>query len=310
MRETLASGLGGGLDSVNASVIYFALKTEGKPSALGSVRQAPQSSITGPEDIFAESGCWVSDKSRVLYVKPNGPTRYPEPHIAREIGENVLFLSYMHGEKFNVQKLREAIIAAKKKYEIKHMFFVDGGGDSLTFRPEDASGNSENYVDPFYGGDSATLEALSGLDNVYMGVVSVGLDIKEVAFAENLERLRSVGAYYGRVNLRTGEKEDYRLNHLLSFSEDFLPGYFNLAERVMVIKEEDLQDSSKTMSHTGVVTYHALKGNYGMRRTFINWEPEHNGVKGTEVKPDHTWMYFFDPSKIHELKLRMNKMTR
>lgn len=37
------------------------------------------------------------------------------------------------------------------------MFFVDGGGDSLTIRSSDAAGSSENANSPFVGGDSVSL---------------------------------------------------------------------------------------------------------------------------------------------------------
>jgi hypothetical protein len=37
------------------------------------------------------------------------------------------------------------------------MIFVDGGGDSLTFKTEDAAGTSENNSDVFAGGDSISL---------------------------------------------------------------------------------------------------------------------------------------------------------
>ncbi len=51
------------------------------------------------------------------------------------------------------------------------------------------------------------------------------------------------------------------------------------------------------------MTYHALKGDFGNQRTYVPWEPE----GGVDVKPEHCWMYFFDASKIHELKLEINK---
>jgi hypothetical protein len=41
------------------------------------------------------------------------------------------------------------------------------------------------------------------------------LDIDEEAFQENVKMLEERGAYYGRVNLRTGEQEKYRLGKIL-----------------------------------------------------------------------------------------------
>ena len=47
-------------------------------------------------------------------------------------------------------------------------------------------------------------------------------------------------------------------------------------------------------SHTATVTYHALKGEYGMHRTYVPWEPKNEaGEKGVNVTPEHCWMYAF-----------------
>lgn len=62
------------------------------------------------------------------------------------------------------------------------MFFVDGGGDSLTLKASDSAGTSQNSNDPFAGGDSLSLQALAGVTNAYLAVISVGLDISEQAF--------------------------------------------------------------------------------------------------------------------------------
>lgn len=40
-------------------------------------------------------------------------------------------------------------------------------------------------------------------------------------------------------------------------------------------------EPNKAKSHTAVVTYHAMKGNFGIKRTYVPWEP----VEGVEVKP-------------------------
>jgi hypothetical protein len=45
-----------------------------------------------------------------------------------------------------------------------------------------------------------------------------------------------------------------------------------------------------------------MKGNFDIRRTYVPWEPE----GGVLVKPEHCWMYFFDASKIHGIKLELN----
>lgn len=160
-------------------------------------------------------------------------------------------------------------------------------------------------------------------------------------------RLRS-GGYFGRVNLRTGEKEDFTLGHLLAFKpgyadrqvlyspptlhamRSFLDRYFALASEVLVLQESQLKHAPKPgeaverlPSHTGTVTYHALKGEFGRHRTFVPWEPRNAaGEKGVNVHADHCWMcdshfaslpcsrrrlrYFFDASKVEEVKLARN----
>jgi hypothetical protein len=139
----------------------------------------------------------------------------------------------------------------------------------------------------------------------------MGLDIKEDGFHNNLKTLEERKGYFGKVNLRTGEKESYRLGQLIKFEKtNFLKHYFDFAKKILVLTEEDLKlkgEHKKTMSHTGTVTYHALKGEFGVHRTFVAWEPKQkDGKKGVDVKPEHCWMYFFDPRKVEQLKLDMN----
>ena len=187
------------------------------------------------------------------------------------------------------------------------MVFVDGGGDSLTFTVQDADGTTENTTDPFVGGDSIVLEALADIPNIYLAVVAVGLDVSEIGFQKNIELLKTKNAYFGRINLTTGEKDNYQLDEIVKFDKGFLAPYFDLSEKLLVLEEQDLDNSNKTMSHTAVVTYHAMKGNYGIHRTHVMWEQEIDGKKGTLVKPEHCWMYFFDASIIHQLKVELNK---
>ena len=79
-------------------------------------------------------------------------------------------------------------------------------------------------------------------------------------------------------------------------------------------------------SHTGSVAYHALCGNYGVRRTYVSWEPFVEAVdgnvddgdddgtdsseathyrRGVRVTPEHARMYFFDAGAIHAVKLEL-----
>jgi len=97
----------------------------------------------------------------------------------------------------------------------------------------------------------------------------------------------------------------FQLDHLMIFEKLDLKSYFEFAETILILDEKDYKDPSKTPSHTATVTYHALKGEYGIHRTFVKWEPKTDGKKGVEVKPSHCWMYFFDAKIVQELKLEI-----
>jgi len=141
-------------------------------------------------------------------------------------------------------------------------------------------------------------------------VISVGLDINEAAFQYNVKRIKEKGGYYGRVNIVTGEKDEFTLN-LISFKDGFLEKYFNLAEAILQLTEKDTQNPEKMPSHTATVTYHAVKGHYGLQRTFVPWEPVSiDDVKGVIVKPEHCWMYFFNPTIVEALKLELNHKSK
>jgi hypothetical protein len=302
-KKFLACGLGGGLDVINTSLIYYAAKQQGIPITLGSSRPAPLNRIVNHHP-FSDCGTWIHQSSSIDYGGISSPKRYCEPKVSSILEEEVLFFSRKYQGKDAVPQLRQAILQAQKSYGA-NMFFVDGGGDSLILTKEDAAGTADNFDDPFEGGDSKVLEALSGIDS-YLAVIAVGLDVSEQGFQKNIEKLYDKNAYFGRVNLATKEKELYQLNHLIDFEGDFLKQYFDLAENILVLNEEDLNNPEKTTSHTAVIAYHALKGNYGIQRTFVPWEPTTDGQKGTLVKLEHAWMYFFDAGKIHELKLELN----
>ena len=289
MTKILVSGLGGGLDVLNASLLYFA----SKDSDLGTVRKSQIESISDCCR-FSENGAWITGKS---YRRG----RFIENMVAEHLGCRLAYFSRNHDGKPDPARLREALISLGHE----HRIFVDGGGDSLILREEDACEGSETS-DPFKGGDAETLEALSGLENCYLAAVSVGLDIDRARFMSNLELLDRKGAYLGKVNPVTGEREDYRLNGIIDFDEVSLARYFGLIENVLVLNEEDLLDPGKMISHTAAVTYHAMRGNSGIRRTYTPWEPETDGKRGVLVEPEHQWIYFFDAGKIHEIKKKVN----
>jgi len=100
------------------------------------------------------------------------------------------------------------------------------------------------------------------------------------------------------------------LDHLLQLNNPkFLADFFQFAEQILVIKPDDLKDPNKTKSHTAVVTYHALHGNYGPQNTFLEWGINFpGGVKGADVKAEHCWMYFFNPTVVEQVKRDFNKV--
>ncbi len=290
----LISGLGGGLDCVNASLPYYFLKEEN--TVLGSVRPIPQKDLKNIVR-FSDNGCWVYSNSVINYAR-----RKPEPQLASLLNKSLAFFSAIPEES---ERLSAAFNQVKKERDLETLLFIDGGGDSLILTPDDGIKESEN-TDPFEGGDAITLQALEKVPCSYLGVISVGLDISEKAFHTNIERLAQQKGYLGRMNMATGQKEDYALPINLEFNQNALNNYFKLAENILVLTPQDLQDPKKIKSHTAVVTYHALKGNFGLQRTYVEWEPQINDQPGVIVKPEHQWMYFLSPEKIQQLKRKLN----
>lgn len=295
----MISGLGGGLDIVNASLPFFAALNEDTYAMLGSSRPAPLSDMENYHG-FSACGCTVTKNTKIHYKG-----RYIEPRLSQVLDQDILFFSRRCNGQTSVNQLRDAIWTARAMYGLEHVIFVDGGGDSLILQPGD-SGETSESDDPFDGGDAEVLAALDGMVNAYLAVVSVGLDVNEERFNENVELLREKDAYFGKVNLASGEKKDYALNNIIEFKPGFLEPYFALAEEVLVLNETDFGDANKMKSHTAVVTYHALKGNFGLQRTYVDWEPAVDGEKGVIVKPKHCWMHFLDAGKVHELKKELN----
>jgi len=239
--------------------------------------------------------------------------RYIEPTIAKILNEKLVFVSREYEiRKVDHSRMIEAIEKAEHKFQLTDMIFVDGGGDSLVLEPEDANAGSET-TDPFQGGDAEILAAIhqsNSKANIYQAVISVGLDINEERFQKNVERLKQKNCYFGRVNFRTGEKQDFKLEHLFEFKSGFMDKYFKLADDILILNEKQLNDSSRMMSHTATVTYHALKGEYGVFRTYVPWEPiQSDGSKGALVKPEHCWMYFFDARGVEQLKRELNNKS-
>ena len=180
----------------------------------------------------------------------------------------------------------------------------------------DACKNSET-TDPFDGGDADVLAAVRQAHcdsggkkwSALLAVVAMGLDVDMTAFARNVERLSKRNAYFGRINLLTGETADGWNDHI---GATLLPSdaldqaradYLALAAKVLVLNEADLTDQSKTKSHTAVVSFHAISGNFGLQRTFVPWEPVHDdGSRGVHVSEQHSWLYLFDAVQVENLK--------
>jgi hypothetical protein len=303
----LICGIGGGLDIVNALPLYHAIKSKGGKAVLGSVRSYPIK-FSSSNDFVNHSGAWIYPDSKIKYMeKP----RFAEQEVARDINQEVLYL--VNPGKLDGRDFRQSLEKVKKEKGLGNIIFVDSGGDSLILRKEDAGGTASrsSFADPFSGSDSHVLAALSGMSNVYLGIISSGLDISEDSFEKNLRLLNQRGAYYGSVNLHTGEKNDYQLDEVIRFGGNYLDDYFRFVEKSIVIGDEHVFEPRRKVSHTAPVTYHALKGNYGPRETFAIWAPlMENGKRGVEVKPRHSWMHFFDASKIHGIKKELNDNER
>ena len=141
----------------------------------------------------------------------------------------------------------------------------------------------------------------------YLAVVAVGLDVDSEAFARNVAALRERNAYFGRVNLRSGELSDEWSGESvlpLSALDEARDAYLSLAQRVLVLSEADLADASKTRSHTATVAFRAVSGHFGKHRTFVEWEPvDADGERGVDVSDDHAWLYLFDAVQVEQLKI-------
>lgn len=271
--------------------------------------------------------------------------------------------------------LRLAMRHCLSRLHLEEIVLVDGGGDSLILRVEDASEGSET-TDPFEGGDAATLASVTGLGFCSQAIVSVGLDVKRERFDVNLEELARRGGYGGSVNPVTGEvrvrgereREKMKKSCVLSLflgegereqneekeregaetnsrereREEVVEGgdkasdrergredglkvcvekkesdcegenqfregvsaYLQAVEPLLVLEESHLNGSDRTLSHTAVITFHAMSGEKGLKRTFVEWEPVgEGGERGVRVDESHQWVYFVDPTAVEELKM-------
>ena len=300
-KKLLISGLGGGLDIVNAFLLASAAKHERQEYDLAAIHPTSINNFRNITSIpNAPSACYIQPQTEIHKLH-----RPYHPHLADLIDAPFLYFSRKKDDIKNISSLRQSIKEVQHQNQHTHLFFVDGGGDSLILTPPDIHPDGERHG-VFEGGDAEALEALVEIQNSYLAVISPGLDIKEDRFQRNIELLYHKNAYFGRVNLKTGQQDQYLLNDIFQFQSGFLDQYFSLAERILVLTEDDKTNQKKFVSHTATVTYHALKGNFGIQRTYVPWEPTVDGQKGVLVKPEHCWMYFFDAGKIHRIKEELN----
>lgn len=336
----LVLGSGGGLDVVNASLLYFALESKGYSCALGAIRSMPVSSVEKPGSTFGVSGCVVTGASRLL-----GKGRFAEHLISNILDTPLYYLSTAKSRSDGSSKEEEEEKSSrvvdipgltstmKELVETRgftDVFFVDGGGDSLIFRTSDACSTTEPQDDiVFSGGDAFVHEAThvlgSSLPHVrlYQAIVAPGLDIGTDAFHSNISLLsaRDPPAYFGRINFRSGEQDQLDLPgiDLTNATESACQNHKALCRAVLYLGEEStsgdkLQSKPKVKSHTASVVYHALHTDFGASttvqkcRTYVRWEPRDESGPGVMVDQcSHPWMYFTDISVFHSIKLELNK---
>ncbi|KAL9650283.1 hypothetical protein ABK040_014937 [Willaertia magna] len=327
-RKVFISGLGGGLDIHNAFLLYSLFKEyinkeeEGDTLKyfndvfLGSVRPCPQSNIINPVNSSLHTHLTILNGDSSI----NSKGRYYEPTIAKELKENVYLLSTDTSD-YNQIRSETAI-------------YVDGGGDSLITTKEDCI--DQIHSDPFLGGDALLLAAIHHLANTglvnhvnfFQAVIAVGLDVNVKGVNSNLKELNE--NYFGKINFSTGKIRDTKIENetiksllFQLFSNEnirtqALEKYFTVSEKYLVLTEEhfkqyekekkqNISPPSRFPSHTATVTYHSLKNNFGIQRTFVPWEPKLTGKqKGVMVNNKHQWMYLVNPVALENLKIKKN----
>jgi hypothetical protein len=300
MSGQLFCGLGGGLDVLNALPLYFGAQAQGHAVRLGSIRPAAASAWR-PCDLFEDSGGWVTSESIV-----REPGRYAEPKLAACIGAPVAYFARRYKGQTDIPRLVKALRTFLDRNAVSRAYFVDGGGDSLILHPSDACADSE-HADPFAGGDAEALEALEQIPEAILAVVAYGLDVRPEAFLANVTELEKRGGYFGRLHLPSGVWDQFGDAHLFVGGRPALDPYEEVARNVLVLDEEHIGQPGRWVSHTGTVTYHAMRADFGSHRTFVRWEPTlADGSKGVEVQPYHQYVYFFDPRAVQTLKRERN----
>lgn len=309
--------MGGGLDLVSALPLYFALKEEGHSVTLGSVRSAEYRFFKDAEYV-ARSVTRITPHTQIEVTTAPGKGRYPEATLARLLNEDVLLMSSRKSGVDNPNELARTLTYVIRNFDA--LFFVDTGGDSLIMRCEDASSESE-FANPFSGGDAITLAAISRMNTkkpILQAIIAPGLDIDKKAFHANIDFLRQNDAYFGAVNVRTAEKDNYLLDDFCSWTGEFRSKYVDIAKEILALTEIDAKRSNETsnnerkrwQSHTAIIAYYALTAQFGLRRTYMPWEPTSAaGERGVNVTAEHCWMYVVDPRTVEREKLRIRSSS-
>ncbi len=299
MEKILISGLGGGLDIVNALPLYFAAKNQGHEVVLASSRRRGIENLVRAQKV-SPCSAWIN--GHTFRRGKNNGGRFAEARIAKLLNERILYLAREVEGNIDHIPLREEIKRLREEENIQRMFFVDGGGDSLVLRDGDAIDESEEQ-NPFEGGDAIVLEALANIPDIYLGVVAVGLDMNINKFQYNLAMLNEIQAYHGKIDLRDTQKEN-PLNHLFRYTETEKTQYLALARKILVLTRKDLGDQSKVVSHTAPSVYRAINGEFGRHRTYSGLGGDER--EGIEIIPKYSEMHFFSAGKIHPLKEELN----
>jgi len=281
----LICGLGGGLDVLNCLPLYYKFKANANYESvyLGSIRPAPQSSVSNSLEwnMYHEQATTIDEFTTI-----NFRGRYAEPFIAHYLEDIIILFSRTNKKgEHSVGGLTDAISSVIEADNIDEVYFVDGGGDSMTLKPEDIIGISQSK-DVFKGGDAFALEAIQHIPST-LCVASVGLDVNRQGFIDRLDELTSYDIYEGSINLRTLPEIDK---------------YVKAADEILYRKPGD-DKLGKYKSHTGSVLYCSVTKDWGVKRTYVGWEGEVDGEKGVMVRPDHAMMYMFKANKIHQLKI-------
>ncbi|HLP79404.1 MAG TPA: DUF1152 domain-containing protein [Acidobacteriota bacterium] len=302
--KTLIAGLGGGLDIVNASALYFLAKAAGEDVYLGAIKSKcldeivgktkihPQAALIGPKTRFSRGG------------------RYAEAHVADYLQRNVderaqvFYFAQKDANGVNVAGLHDALMYTKQRYDFDQMIFVDCGGDSLTFVKEDAVAHAQT-TDPFQGGDAVSLEALAAITGTYLAVAAIGLDVDKQRAMDNLRLLDSKDSYVGALHLQTA---DVCTKIPVKVDITGIRHYCRLVEEIAALATPATPNTDTTQkkfsSLTAPVLYHSICGNYGEQYTAANWAQARAGT--VCVEPDYAIMQIVKADGIHKLKKQLN----